>query len=260
MANWRPVLQVLFRRIRATSASELYVQLRDTTGSGEVILGPRKLSLPVFCQVDHSAPFGHPRFAWISKMGSWRPVIRVLFKLLQQVSYVQLNDTAGSGGVILRPRKLFLHVLCRIDHSAPFGHPRFAWISKMASWRPVLQVLFRRIRATSACELYVQLNDTAGSGGVILRPRKLCLHVLCRIDHSAPFGHPRFAWISKIASWRPVEHVLFRRIRATSACELYVQLKDTAGSLGVILGPTKLFLLFCCKIDHFAPFGHPRLA
>ena len=80
MASWMPVLQVLFRRIRATSASELYVQLRDTTGSGGVILGPRKLSLPVFCQVDHSGPFGHPRFAWILKMASWRPVIQVLFK------------------------------------------------------------------------------------------------------------------------------------------------------------------------------------
>ena len=68
MASWRPVLQVLFQRIRATSASEFYVQLKDTAGSGGVILGPKKLYLPVFCQVDHSAPFEHPRFAWISKM------------------------------------------------------------------------------------------------------------------------------------------------------------------------------------------------
>ena len=80
MASWRPVLQVLFRGIRAISASELYVQLKDTAGSVGVILEPRKLSLSVFCQVDHSAPFGHPRVAWILKMASWRPVQQVLFK------------------------------------------------------------------------------------------------------------------------------------------------------------------------------------
>ena len=158
-----------------------------SAGSLGVILGHTKLFLLFCCKIDHFAPFGHPQLAWISKMASWRPVIRVLFKLLQQVSYVQLKDTAGTGGVILIPRKLFLHVLCRVEHSAPFRHPRFASISKMASWRPVLQVLFRRIRATSTSELYVQLKDTAGSGGVILRPRKLFLHVLCRVEHSAPF-------------------------------------------------------------------------
>ena len=66
----------------------------------------------------------------------------------------KLKDTAGSGGVILGPTKLFLPVFCRPDHFAPFQHHRFAWILKMASWRPVLQVLFRRIKATSATELY----------------------------------------------------------------------------------------------------------
>ena len=60
---------------------------------------------------------------------------------------------AESGGVNLGPTKLFLLVFCRSDHCAPLEHPRFAWISKMVSWRPVLQVLFRRIRATLASEL-----------------------------------------------------------------------------------------------------------
>ena len=44
------------------------------------------------------------------------------------MSYVQLKDTAGSGGVTLGATKLFLPVLCRADHSSPFEHPRFAWI------------------------------------------------------------------------------------------------------------------------------------
>ena len=60
---------------------------------------------------------------------------------------------AESGGVILGPTKLFLPALCRDDHCAPFEHPPYAWISKVANWRLVLQVLFRRIRATSASEL-----------------------------------------------------------------------------------------------------------
>ena len=47
-------------------------------------------------------------------------------ELLQLVSYVQLKDTAGSGGVILGPPKLFSPVFCRADYSAPFEHPRFA--------------------------------------------------------------------------------------------------------------------------------------
>ena len=69
-------------------------------------------------------------------------------ELLQLVSYGQLKDMTGSGGVILGPTKLFLPVFCRDDHTTPFEHPRFAWILKMANWRPVLQVLFRQIRAT----------------------------------------------------------------------------------------------------------------
>ena len=64
------------------------------------------------------------------------------------MSYFQLKDTTGSGGLILRPAKLFFTVFCHAEH------PRFAWISKMASWRPALQVLFRRIRVTSASVLF----------------------------------------------------------------------------------------------------------
>ena len=37
-----------------------HCQLRDTAGSGGVILGATKLFLPVFCRTDHSAPFKHP--------------------------------------------------------------------------------------------------------------------------------------------------------------------------------------------------------
>ena len=60
---------------------------------------------------------------------------------------------AESGGIILKTTKLFLPVFCRADLCLPFDHPRFAWISEMASWRPVLKVLFRRIKATSASDL-----------------------------------------------------------------------------------------------------------
>ena len=62
-------------------------------------------------------------------------------------------DTAGSDRVMLRPTKLFLPVFCRTDYCAPFEHPRFASISKITNWRPLLQVLFRRIKAISASEL-----------------------------------------------------------------------------------------------------------
>ena len=74
-------------------------------------------------------------------------------ELLQIVSYVQLKDMAESGGVILKPPKLFLPALFRDNHCAPFEYSRYAWISIMANWRPVLQVLFRCIRAISASEL-----------------------------------------------------------------------------------------------------------
>ena len=63
MASWRSVLQVLFRRIRARFQLVSYVQLRDTAGSGGVILGAKKLLLPAFCRADHCSPFEHPRFA-----------------------------------------------------------------------------------------------------------------------------------------------------------------------------------------------------
>ena len=70
---------------------------------------------------------------------------------------------AESGGVNLGPKKLFLSTFCRADYCAPFEveQPRFAWISKMASWRPVLQVPFRRIKATLASELCPIAADTA---------------------------------------------------------------------------------------------------
>ena len=74
-------------------------------------------------------------------------------ELLQHESYFQLKDMDESGGVILGSTKLILPVCCRDDHTTSFKHPRFAWISKMVNWRPVLQVIFRRIRATSAIEL-----------------------------------------------------------------------------------------------------------
>ena len=47
-------------------------------------------------------------------------------ELFQLVSYVQLKDTAGSEGIILGAKKLFLAVFCRADHSAPFEHSQFA--------------------------------------------------------------------------------------------------------------------------------------
>ena len=61
--------------------------------------------------------------------------------LFQQVSYVQLKDMAESKGVILRTTKLFLPAFRRPDHCSLFEHPRYAWISKIESRRPVLQVL-----------------------------------------------------------------------------------------------------------------------
>ena len=237
-----------------------YVQLKDTAGSGGVILRPTKLFLLVFCRADHSAPFEHPRFALISKMAIWRLFLQSLFRRIRAtsayMSYVQLKDTAGSGGIILGPTKLFLPVFCRADHFAPFEHPQFAWISKMAISRLFLQSIFRRIRATSAYMSYVQLKDTAGSGGVILGPTKLFLPVFCRADHFAPFEHPQFAWISKMAISRLFLQSIFRRIRATSAYMSYVQLKDTAGSGGVILGPTKLFSPVFCRAYHSALYDY----
>ena len=74
-------------------------------------------------------------------------------ELFQLVSYVQLKDMTGSGGIIFGFTKLCLPVFCRDDYTTPLKHPRFAWIAKMVNWRPVLQVIFRRIRATSASEL-----------------------------------------------------------------------------------------------------------
>ena len=37
-----------------------YAQLKDTTGSGGVILVPTKYILPVFCRAEHHVPFEHP--------------------------------------------------------------------------------------------------------------------------------------------------------------------------------------------------------
>ena len=84
---------------------------------------------------------------------------------------------------------MLLPAFCRIYHCAPFEHPRFAWISKIANWRPVLQVVFRRIKAISASKLCPIAADTAESGGVILRLTKLFLPVFCRPDYCAPFEH-----------------------------------------------------------------------
>ena len=99
MASWRSVLQVLFRRIRARFQLVSYVQLRDTAGSGGVILGAKKLLLPVFCQADHSSPFEHPRFAWISKMASWRSVLQVLFRQIRAISASELSPIMGYGWI-----------------------------------------------------------------------------------------------------------------------------------------------------------------
>ena len=74
-------------------------------------------------------------------------------ELFQQVSYVQLKDMAEFKEVILGTTKLFLPAFRRPDHCSLFEHPRYVWISKMANWRPVLQVIFRRIEPTSASEL-----------------------------------------------------------------------------------------------------------
>ena len=70
----------------------------------------------------------------------------------------------------------------------------------MTSWRPVLQVPFRRIKAALASELCPIAADMAESGGVILGPTKLFLPEFCRADHYTPFEQPRFSWISEMAS------------------------------------------------------------
>ena len=59
MARRRPVLQVPFPRIKATSASELCPITADTAVSGGVNLGPKKLFLSAFCRADHCALFEH---------------------------------------------------------------------------------------------------------------------------------------------------------------------------------------------------------
>ena len=61
--------------------------------------------------------------------------------LLQLESYVKFKVMAGSGGFVLGLMKYFPPVICRADYSTHFGGPRYAWISKMAGWRPVIQVL-----------------------------------------------------------------------------------------------------------------------
>ena len=68
-----------------------------------------------------------PQVCWVY-LKSYRFYSEVS-ELLQLVSYVQLKDTAGSGGAIFGPMKLFLSVFCRADHLAyiivpqnNFGH------------------------------------------------------------------------------------------------------------------------------------------
>ena len=126
------------------------VQLKDT-GSGGVILRHTKLFFTVFVMLNIPGLLGSQK--WRAGGQPYKFYSDVL-ELLQLVCYFQLKDTAGSGGVVLRPTKLFLPIVCRADHFVLFDHPRFAWISKMAIWRPVLKVLIGRIRATtSAIEL-----------------------------------------------------------------------------------------------------------
>ena len=142
-------------------------------------------------------------------------------ELLQLVWFVQLKNMTGSGGVIIFEfTKIILPAFCWDDHTTPFDHPWCAWISKMTNWRPVIQVLFRWIIATQLAS-FVQLKDImTGSWGVSFGLTKLFLPVFCRDDHTLPFKHHWCAWIAKIANWRPVLQVLFRRIRAISASEL----------------------------------------
>ena len=146
-------------RIRSPSASEL-CQIKVKAGSGEVVWGPIKYFLTVFCRADYSTHFESPQIAWISKMAGWSPDIQVLKSdvsgLLQLVSYVKFKVKAGSEGVVLGPMIYFPPVFCRADYSTHFGGSRFAWISKMAGWSPDIQVLksdVSTIRSPSASEL-----------------------------------------------------------------------------------------------------------
>ena len=75
--------------------------------------------------------------------------MHVLRRPALTISVLSFKVKAGSGGAILSTTELILPVFCRADHSAPFERARFAWISKMTSLRPVLQVLF--------CFLWIRL-------------------------------------------------------------------------------------------------------
>ena len=167
---------------------------------------------PVICRADYSTHFGGPRYAWISKMAGWRPVIQVLKSvvsgLLQLVSYFKFKVMAGSPGDVLGPMKYFPPIFCRADYSSHFGGSRFAWISKMAGWSPAIQVLKSDVSGLLQLVSYVKFKVKAGSGGVVLGPMKYFPPVFCRADYSTHFESPRYAWISKMADWRPVIQVL----------------------------------------------------
>ena len=185
------------------------VQLNDTAGSGGIILGPTKVFSPVYHRTDRSVPFEHPRFAWIFKMASWRPVLQVLFRPIRATSASELCPFEGYGWIWkshFRTYIIILPVFCRTDHSAPFEH-----LVGSQKWRAGGQSYRFYFDGSELLQLVssVQLNDIAGSGGIILGPTKVFSPVFCRTDHSVPFENLRFAWISKMVSWRPVLKVLF---------------------------------------------------
>ena len=130
MAGWSPDIQVLKSDVSGLLQLVSYVKFKVKTGSGGVVLGLMKYFLPVFCSADYSTHFESPRFAKISKMASWRPVIQVLKSdesgLLQLESYVKFKVKAGSGGIVLGLMKYFPPVFCSPDYSTHFGDPRFA--------------------------------------------------------------------------------------------------------------------------------------
>ena len=79
------------------------------------------------------------------------------------MSYVKFKVKAGSGGVVLRPKKYFPSVFCRDDYSTHFDGPRYASIHKMAGWRPVIQVLKSDVSGLLQLVSYVKFKVKAGS-------------------------------------------------------------------------------------------------
>ena len=83
-------------------------------------------------------------------------------ELLQLLSYVQLKDMTGSGWVILGPRKLFLLVFCRDDHTTPFENFRSESFSIRTSCIMLASDCLRKTLLSTAC---CKSRDT-----MILRP------------------------------------------------------------------------------------------